>query len=47
MELILDLRQRAREEKNWGMADTIRDTLKELGVEVKDSKDGSTWTVNT
>lgn len=43
MELILKLRQQAREEKNWPMADTIRDTLKELGVEVKDGKDGTTW----
>ncbi|TVR77467.1 MAG: cysteine--tRNA ligase [Saprospirales bacterium] len=46
MGLILKLRHQAREEKNWSMADTIRDTLKELGVEVKDGKDGTSWSVN-
>ena len=43
MELVLELRQQARTEKNWPMADTIRDSLQAAGIEVKDSKDGSSW----
>ena len=45
MRLILQLRQQARAEKNWGMADTIRDSLQEAGIEVKDGKDGSSWSL--
>lgn len=43
MQLIIELRQGARTEKNWGVADKIRDTLQELHVQLKDSKDGTTW----
>lgn len=45
MSLILDIRKQARNDKNWNTADKIRDTLAELDVEVKDAKDGSTWTI--
>ena len=45
MSLVLELRQQARTDKNWGMSDTIRDRLKDLKIEVKDSKDGSEWTI--
>jgi cysteinyl-tRNA synthetase len=43
MDLVLDLRQKARSEKDWGTSDQIRDGLAAAGVVVKDSKDGSTW----
>ncbi len=43
MQLIIELRQEARAEKNWGIADKIRDTLQELHLQLKDSKDGTTW----
>ena len=43
MHLILDLRQQARAEKNWPVADRIRDGLKEAGVVVKDGAEGSSW----
>jgi cysteinyl-tRNA synthetase len=46
MGFIVELRQEQRAAKNWKMADQIRDKLKELGVEVKDGKDGATWTFN-
>lgn len=46
MGFILELRQEQRVAKNWTMADQIRDKLKELGVEIKDGKDGATWTFN-
>ncbi len=44
MQLILDIRQNARNNKDWGTSDKIRDTLKELNIIVKDSKEGASWT---
>jgi cysteinyl-tRNA synthetase len=43
MQLILDLRRTAREQKDWGASDKIRDTLAEIGITVKDGKDGASW----
>ncbi len=43
MKLILDMRRELRAAKQWALADTLRDGLTELGYEVQDSKDGSTW----
>lgn len=45
MEVILNIRQEARTSKNWATSDLIRDSLKELGIQVKDGKEGATWTV--
>lgn len=46
MDLILTIRSEARSKKDWGTADLIRDKLKDLNVVVKDSKEGTNWTVN-
>ena len=43
MTLILELRSKAKSAKDFGTADKIRDSLIELGIEIKDGKDGSTW----
>ena len=43
MDLVLKLRQQARENKDWDTSDKIRDGLAAAGIIVKDSKDGSTW----
>lgn len=43
MDLILELRQQARENKDWDTSDKIRDGLNAAGIVVKDSKDGTTW----
>jgi cysteinyl-tRNA synthetase len=45
MQLILDLRQKARTNKDFGTSDQIRDALQELNISVKDTKDGATWNV--
>jgi cysteinyl-tRNA synthetase len=45
MNLILDLRQQARTNKDWPTADKIRDGLKAAGVTVKDATEGSSWTL--
>ena len=46
MQLIIELRQAARENKDWGTADKIRDALTELKIQVKDGKEGTTWSKN-
>lgn len=43
MELILEIRQNAKETKNWGVADNIRQKLTELGITIKDTKEGAIW----
>ena len=43
MDIIIGLRQDARKEKNWAMADRIRDELKEAGVVLEDTKNGVRW----
>jgi cysteinyl-tRNA synthetase len=47
MQTILDLRASARENKDWGTSDKIRDDLTALKVQVKDGKDGTTWTYDS
>jgi cysteinyl-tRNA synthetase len=43
IELLIQLRNDARKEKNFTLSDKIRDGLKELGVELKDSKELTTY----
>ena len=44
MDLLINIRQQARANKDFGTSDKIRDALKELGILLKDSKEGTTWT---
>ena len=43
MQLIIDIRQSARANKDWATSDKIRDALKELDIVLKDSKEGTAW----
>ncbi len=43
MDLVLDIRKSARENKDWTTSDKIRDGLAIAGIEVKDGKEGTTW----
>ena len=43
VELALELRRRARDERRFADADLIRDRLVALGVEVRDTRDGVDW----
>ena len=45
MQLIIEMRQDARGRKDWGASDRIRDTLKDLSIQLKDSKEGTSWTM--
>ena len=44
--MVLDLRAKAKAAKDWTTSDRIRDELAAAGFEVKDTKDGATWTLN-
>ena len=43
MGLIISMRQEARSRKDWATSDKIRDSLKELNLQIKDGKEGTTW----
>ena len=43
VDMVLDLRSKARANKDWATCDQIRDALKAAGFEVKDTKDGCVW----
>ena len=36
-------RNEARKQKQWALSDQIRDQLKDLGVMIEDTKEGTTW----
>lgn len=45
MELILAYRAQARANKDWAVSDRIRDDLAALGIEIKDTPEGCTWSI--
>lgn len=44
--LLIDLRDTARQEKNWAASDQIRDQLQAMGISLLDGADGTTWQIN-
>ncbi len=46
VEMLIGMRNDARENKNWALSDKIRDELLELGIQLKDGKDGTTFSIN-
>lgn len=43
IDLLVEVRGEVRKQKLWPLSDLIRDRLKELGVTIEDSKDGTSW----
>jgi cysteinyl-tRNA synthetase len=43
IEILAEVRQKARESGQYGLADEIRDRLAELGVALEDRPEGTTW----
>jgi cysteinyl-tRNA synthetase len=43
IKLLINLRQEAKTRKDWATADRIRNDLMELGVTLRDSKEGAEW----
>ncbi|MDD4608706.1 MAG: cysteine--tRNA ligase [Bacteroidaceae bacterium] len=46
VDLLLEQRHVAKVNKDWATSDKIRNTLTELGFEIKDTKEGSEWKLN-
>ncbi len=46
IEILIALRKQARDQKNFGLSDQIRDQLAEIDIQLKDSKDGTTFSLD-
>ncbi len=46
IDMLLDMRQQAKLNKDWATSDKIRNELTALGFEIKDTKDGFEWKLN-
>jgi cysteinyl-tRNA synthetase len=46
MDILLELRQKARKQKDWPTSDKIRDALKKLNINVKDGADSTNWNIS-
>lgn len=44
LEMVIALRKEAKENKDYATSDMIRLGLQNIGIQLKDSKDGTTWT---
>jgi cysteinyl-tRNA synthetase len=44
--VIIDIREKQREAKNYEVADLIRDRLEDIGVELWDTSEGTTWKIS-
>jgi cysteinyl-tRNA synthetase len=47
IELLIDLRATARQQKNFALSDTVRNKLKELGVVLEDGPSGTRWKIGS
>ncbi|WP_042333237.1 cysteine--tRNA ligase [Desulfosporosinus meridiei] len=45
MEVVLQIRSKSRQKKDWEMADFIRDGLKEKGIVIEDTPQGARWQI--
>ena len=43
IDILLELREHAREQGSWALADTLRDRLTAAGIEVRDTSQGAVW----
>ncbi|MFN8440234.1 MAG: cysteine--tRNA ligase [Caldilineaceae bacterium] len=43
IDLLVEVRSDLRTAKQWALSDKVRDSLKQLGVLLEDSKEGTTW----
>ena len=46
VEMLIQMRKEARENKDWALSDEIRDRLLALGIQLKDGKEGTIFSVN-
>ena len=46
VDMLIKMRKDARDNKDWALSDKIRDELLGLGIQLKDGKDGTTFSIN-
>ncbi len=46
VQLLIKLRKEARDNKDWALSDQIRDELLALGIQLKDGREGTTFSIN-
>src|SRR5690606_30723504 len=46
IQMLIKIREQARADKNWALSDQVRDELSELGIQLKDGKDGTEYSLN-
>ena len=46
MDLVLAIRKDVREKKDFSTSDKIRNTLQDLKISVKDTKEGPVWSID-
>jgi cysteinyl-tRNA synthetase len=45
--MLISMRNDARANKDWALSDRIRDELMDLGIQLKDGKDGTSYSIVT
>jgi len=43
VKMLIEMRNQARVDKNWALSDQIRDQLSDLGIQLKDGSEGTTY----
>ncbi|HCE55418.1 MAG TPA: cysteine--tRNA ligase [Lutibacter sp.] len=46
VEMLIKMRKEARDNRDWALSDQIRDELAVLGIQLKDGKEGTTFSIN-
>ena len=46
VEMLIKMRKEARDNKDWALSDKIRNELAEIGIQLKDGKEGTSFSVN-
>ena len=44
--LLIKLRKEARENRDWALSDQIRDELLAMGIQLKDGREGTSYTLS-
>jgi len=45
VDMLIEMRKKARDNKDWALSDQIRDQLMELGIQLKDGKEGTSFQI--
>ena len=46
VQLLIEMRKTAREDRDWALSDKIRDELMAFGIQLKDGKEGTNYSLN-